>query len=160
MGPNPKKRLWLAAVVLSAVALAIAGPSLLAGMNNTASAAGGCCTMMGSAGNSSAQMACSGCTALSGVVTGVDKRSGSATIQLTPGQGAGDAAKKLINQAKVGDSLPLMIMLDKNGKPVACPMGGAAAAAGKYSCPMHPKVVSDKPGKCPKCGMDLEKAGG
>src|SRR3546814_13974860 len=24
-----------------------------------------------------------------------------------------------------------------------------------YVCPMHPEVVSDKPGKCPKCGMDL-----
>ncbi|MBN8836157.1 MAG: hypothetical protein J0I09_02780 [Sphingobacteriia bacterium] len=24
-----------------------------------------------------------------------------------------------------------------------------------YSCPMHPEVTSDKPGKCPKCGMDL-----
>ncbi|MBV8326483.1 MAG: multicopper oxidase domain-containing protein [Chryseobacterium sp.] len=24
-----------------------------------------------------------------------------------------------------------------------------------YSCPMHPEVVSDKQGKCPKCGMDL-----
>ena len=24
-----------------------------------------------------------------------------------------------------------------------------------YSCPMHPDVVSDKPGKCSKCGMDL-----
>jgi len=29
---------------------------------------------------------------------------------------------------------------------------------GKYYCPMHPEEVSDKPGKCPKCGMDLEKA--
>ncbi len=29
---------------------------------------------------------------------------------------------------------------------------------GKYVCPMHPEVVSDKPGKCPKCGMDLELA--
>ena len=26
-----------------------------------------------------------------------------------------------------------------------------------YSCPMHPDVVSDKPGKCLKCGMNLEK---
>jgi transcription initiation factor IIE alpha subunit len=25
-----------------------------------------------------------------------------------------------------------------------------------YACPMHPKEVSDKKGKCPKCGMDLE----
>jgi hypothetical protein len=24
-----------------------------------------------------------------------------------------------------------------------------------YTCPMHPEVRSDKPGKCPKCGMDL-----
>ena len=26
-----------------------------------------------------------------------------------------------------------------------------------YTCPMHPEVKSDKPGKCPKCGMQLEK---
>lgn len=25
-----------------------------------------------------------------------------------------------------------------------------------YSCPMHPDVTSDKPGKCSKCGMDLK----
>lgn len=25
-----------------------------------------------------------------------------------------------------------------------------------YTCPMHPEVISDKPGKCPKCGMNLE----
>lgn len=24
-----------------------------------------------------------------------------------------------------------------------------------YTCPMHPEVNSDKPGKCPTCGMDL-----
>lgn len=26
-----------------------------------------------------------------------------------------------------------------------------------YTCSMHPEVKSDKPGKCPKCGMDLVK---
>lgn len=24
-----------------------------------------------------------------------------------------------------------------------------------YTCSMHPEVKSDKPGKCPKCGMEL-----
>jgi len=28
--------------------------------------------------------------------------------------------------------------------------------ASMYSCPMHPEVVSVKPGKCPKCGMALK----
>jgi hypothetical protein len=26
-----------------------------------------------------------------------------------------------------------------------------------YTCPMHPEEMSDKPGKCPKCGMNLVK---
>ncbi|MEO5645671.1 MAG: heavy metal-binding domain-containing protein [Bacteroidia bacterium] len=26
-----------------------------------------------------------------------------------------------------------------------------------YTCTMHPEVKSDKPGKCPKCGMELVK---
>ncbi|MGC8494349.1 MAG: heavy metal translocating P-type ATPase [Syntrophobacteraceae bacterium] len=32
----------------------------------------------------------------------------------------------------------------------------AALEAGGYTCPMHPEVISDKPGSCPKCGMALE----
>ena len=32
-----------------------------------------------------------------------------------------------------------------------------AAGTVYYTCPMHPHVISDKPGKCPECGeMDLE----
>lgn len=27
--------------------------------------------------------------------------------------------------------------------------------AKKYTCTMHPEVVMNKPGKCPKCGMTL-----
>jgi hypothetical protein len=37
---------------------------------------------------------------------------------------------------------------------------GDSKKAGKpqatiYTCPMHPEVTSDKPGRCPKCGMNL-----
>src|SRR5688572_17710428 len=28
--------------------------------------------------------------------------------------------------------------------------------SGKYTCPMHPEIVQDGPGSCPKCGMALE----
>jgi YHS domain-containing protein len=28
---------------------------------------------------------------------------------------------------------------------------------GLYTCPMHPEVKADKPGKCPECGMNLKK---
>ncbi len=32
---------------------------------------------------------------------------------------------------------------------------GTKAEAKLWTCPMHPEVVQDHPGKCPKCGMDL-----
>jgi len=35
--------------------------------------------------------------------------------------------------------------------------GGSAQHKETYYCPMHPDYVSDKPGECPICGMDLVK---
>jgi Cu+-exporting ATPase len=29
----------------------------------------------------------------------------------------------------------------------------------KYTCPMHPEIIRDEPGDCPKCGMALEAMG-
>ena len=31
----------------------------------------------------------------------------------------------------------------------------SGAHAHQYTCPMHPEVVKDAPGNCPKCGMKL-----
>lgn len=35
--------------------------------------------------------------------------------------------------------------------------GQSVAKPGQYTCPMDPEVISDTPGKCPKCGMNLEQ---
>jgi Cu+-exporting ATPase len=32
----------------------------------------------------------------------------------------------------------------------------ATARQTEYTCPMHPEIVTDRPGACPKCGMALE----
>lgn len=48
-----------------------------------------------------------------------------------------------------------------NPEAQAAPMTSTATPAAAvnikttYTCPMHPEVVSDQPGKCPKCGMAL-----
>jgi hypothetical protein len=34
-------------------------------------------------------------------------------------------------------------------------ISGSPSASVTYTCPMHADVVQDKPGKCPKCGMNL-----
>ena len=40
------------------------------------------------------------------------------------------------------------------------PITGEETAKVEYTCTMHPEVISDKPGKCPKCGMELVKKEG
>jgi Cu+-exporting ATPase len=42
-------------------------------------------------------------------------------------------------------------MHEQGSSPAKAPDNGA-----RFTCPMHPEVVSDKPGNCPKCGMSLE----
>jgi Cu+-exporting ATPase len=37
----------------------------------------------------------------------------------------------------------------------AAPSGAESGARPRYTCPMHPEVVRDAPGSCPKCGMAL-----
>lgn len=37
----------------------------------------------------------------------------------------------------------------------SAPQAAQPGTAGQHTCPMHPEVRSDQPGRCPRCGMDL-----
>ncbi len=39
---------------------------------------------------------------------------------------------------------------------IVSPEKDRIAAPGQYTCPMHPEIISAKPGACPICGMGLE----
>lgn len=45
--------------------------------------------------------------------------------------------------------------IDMNGKMGMCNHKMKQEKSAAYTCSMHPEVKSDKPGKCPKCKMDL-----
>jgi len=71
----------------------------------------------------------------------------------------------MINILKVLATFALVILFSCKGNQNSSQNGSAdssavakdtTAKAMVYTCPMHPEVVSDKPGTCPKCGMDLE----
>ncbi|MCX5677428.1 MAG: YHS domain-containing protein [Planctomycetota bacterium] len=61
--------------------------------------------------------------------------------------------KKLDEQMKSGAAAP-----GAGAKALEAAVPAAAGEAVVYTCPMHPDVKSDKPGKCPKCGMALVPA--
>ena len=42
-----------------------------------------------------------------------------------------------------------------NGMDMSAGTTAGQTPAAQYTCTMHPEVISDKPGKCPKCGMKL-----
>lgn len=48
------------------------------------------------------------------------------------------------------------VLADGPGKSGLSAPSGVSSARITYVCPMHPEVTSDKPGRCPKCGMFLE----
>ena len=42
-------------------------------------------------------------------------------------------------------------------KSKSVPFKADTAYQAAYTCSMHPEVVSNKPGKCPKCNMELKE---
>lgn len=75
----------------------------------------------------------------------------SATVTLTP---SGDDSFSVAND-KASNFTSCVVTFKANGKTVTAKFKAAKSVAKTYTCSMHPEVTSDKPGKCPKCGMDL-----
>ena len=72
-----------------------------------------------------------------------------ATLRVNPEMTAERERLRPYLEAKPDKTLALVAVMD-SGEPDLPP--GATVA---FICPMHPEVVSDQPGRCPKCGMKL-----
>ncbi len=125
------------------------------GMGDGTSKSGQTCPMMGG-GMMGTMHGGDNCVTLSGKVASVD-RDGTLTVRVKPAANTPEAARRSIGQLKAGDTVSMMMVL---GKPGAAATPATTQKAAKYTCPMHPDVVSNKPGQCPKCGMNLVPAKG
>jgi hypothetical protein len=65
--------------------------------------------------------------------------------------------KKSILIAILAVTLALTFCACNNSTPADSKVEVKSAEKAEYTCTMHPKVRSDKPGDCPKCGMALVK---
>lgn len=54
----------------------------------------------------------------------------------------------------LGSALLATALVPKRGNAAQQP---ASPLADTYTCPMHPQVIKNAPGKCPICGMNLVK---
>ena len=75
-------------------------------------------------------------------------------LKLLPGQSV--VIKIVKRRIPNAITVPNEAITQFNGQPavwIAEPMSETGRT--DYTCPMHPEVRSNKPGKCPKCGMDL-----
>ena len=70
--------------------------------------------------------------------------------------GAGTLVAVLVLGLGLGGGAAYLLSRGTPGHDHAAP---AAEAKTRYTCPMHPTIVSDHPGDCPICGMALVKVG-
>lgn len=58
---------------------------------------------------------------------------------------------------EVKDMAKKMISSQTEEREQLLKMGGSSGSTAQYTYSMHPEVVQNGPGKCPKCGMALEQ---
>lgn len=71
---------------------------------------------------------------------------------------------RIVTSKKYGLTVPTSAIVWREGKAQVWKVMAAATKNGaqQYTCTMHPEVIADKPGNCPKCNMPLvpKKLGG
>lgn len=108
-------------------------------------------------------------TKVSSVFPAVDTSSRTAVVEaVTPNSSfkflPGQYIVMSITKSKKANVLtaPSKAIVEIDGKPAVWIILKKPAQGEKtlYTCVMHPEIISDKPGKCPKCGMELVKKEG
>jgi hypothetical protein len=98
----------------------------------------------------SALLACDGC----GCDKAKDAKSDCACDHMKGDMKGMTGGKTCANHAAEAAKAPAAAPAKEAAKPAAVK---EEANIGKWVCPMGEEFVSDKPGKCPKCGMALVK---
>jgi hypothetical protein len=66
---------------------------------------------------------------------------------------------KMMNKLNLKYAVPLLagliLAVAANSQQVQPKKENLKNQVKQYTCPMHSEIIQDKPGKCPKCGMDL-----
>ncbi len=82
----------------------------------------------------------------------------------TPNESHGDLPRPAIRKGMIWALALILLLLAGGGAYLAGLFGPEAGdqpqlakSVEQYICPMHPQIVSDRPGSCPICGMDLVK---
>ncbi len=70
----------------------------------------------------------------------------------SPSHGQHEESKSPLTAAGISTSAGT----NEHDKMVNVELDKPALSAQKYTCPMHPHIMQDAPGKCPLCGMTLE----
>ncbi len=97
--------------------------------------------------------------------SGSDADSGATAMRMTLPMSTTEPSSAPAMRAAPAESMPTRAPPAKAPAMTGAPSGGNPAHSGAepqtpavtvYSCPMHPEVTSPVPGRCPKCGMDLQ----
>lgn len=93
-------------------------------------------------------------------VCGMDVKDDSELTFDYKGKHYGFCSEQCLHKFKTSPEEYLVVKVEQEVKDsVSCDDGSCAVTRQEYTCPMHPEIIHNVPGSCPKCGMALEPKG-